>query len=143
MNIGQAAAASGISAKMIRYYERIELISPGPRTAAGYRVYQPRDIHGMRFIRQCRRLGFSVEEIRRLLALWYDRQRASGEVKSIALAHVAELDRRIAELDAMRTTLLDLARDCHGNDRPDCPILDGLAGNSDSIPDQVPDQLQD
>jgi Cu(I)-responsive transcriptional regulator len=127
MNIGQAAHASGVSAKMIRYYESIGLIAPRARTDAGYRVYGDREVHALRFVRQARRLGFSVIDIRRLLALWDDRSRASAEVKSIALDHVAELDQRIAELTAMRDTLAHLAAHCHGDDRPDCPIIEHLA----------------
>lgn len=127
MNIGQAAHASGVSAKMIRYYESIGLVAPRTRTDAGYRVYGDREVHALRFVRQARRLGFSVDDIRRLLALWGDRSRASAEVKAIALGHVAELDRRIADLTAMRDTLAHLAAHCHGDDRPDCPIIEHLA----------------
>jgi MerR family transcriptional regulator, copper efflux regulator len=127
MNIGEAARASGVTAKMIRYYESVGLLNPVGRTAAGYRVYGAQEVHALRFVRQARRLGFLVEDIRKLLALWQDRSRASAEVKSIALEHVAELDRRIAELTDMRDTLAHLANHCHGDERPDCPILDGLA----------------
>jgi MerR family copper efflux transcriptional regulator len=102
-------------------------IGEAARTAAGYRVYGPQEVHSLRFIRQARRLGFLVEDIRRLLALWQDRSRASAEVKAIALEHVADLDRRIAELTEMRDTLSHLANHCHGDARPDCPIIDGLA----------------
>ena len=128
MNIGEAARASGVTAKMIRYYESIDLILRSPRTAAGYRVYAQADIHALRFVRQGRRLGFSIDDIRKLLALWHDRRRASAEVKTIATKHVADLDRRIVELTAMRDTLEHLASHCHGDERPDCPIIDGLAG---------------
>ncbi len=127
MNIGEAAKASGVTAKMIRYYESVGLISPVTRTTAGYRIYGPQEIHALRFVRQSRRLGFLVDDIRKLLALWYDRRRASSEVKSIAIQHVAELDRRIAELTEMRDTLSHLAQTCHGDARPDCPILAGLS----------------
>jgi MerR family transcriptional regulator, copper efflux regulator len=127
MNIGEAARASGVTAKMIRYYESVGLLNPVGRTSSGYRVYGAQEVHVLRFVRQARRLGFLVEDIRKLLALWQDRSRASAEVKSIALEHVAELDRRIAELTDMRDTLSRLAMSCHGDDRPDCPILDGLA----------------
>jgi MerR family transcriptional regulator, copper efflux regulator len=127
MNIGEAARTSGVTAKMIRYYESVGLLAPKARTEAGYRVYGADEIHTLRFIRQARRLGFLVEDIRRLLALWQDRSRASAEVKAIALEHVAELDQRIAELTDMRDTLAHLAQHCHGDDRPDCPILDQLA----------------
>lgn len=126
MNIGEAARASGVTAKMIRYYESIGLITPTARTEAGYRVYRERDLHGLRFVRQARRLGFALEDIRRLLALWHDRERSSADVKAIATQHVAELDRRINELTAMRDTLMHLAHGCHGDARPDCPILDTL-----------------
>ncbi len=127
MNIGEAARASSVTAKMIRYYESVGLLNPVGRTSSGYRVYGTQEVHALRFVRQARRLGFLVEDIRKLLALWQDRSRPCAEVKSIALEHVAELDRRIAELTDMRDTLLHLARHCHGDDRPDCPILDSLA----------------
>ncbi|MGY6127974.1 Cu(I)-responsive transcriptional regulator (plasmid) [Paraburkholderia strydomiana] len=127
MNIGEAARASGVTAKMIRYYESVGLLAAKSRTTAGYRVYGPQEVHSLRFIRRARRLGFLVEDIRRLLALWHDRTRASAEVKAIALDHVAELDRRIAELTDMRDTLAHLANHCHGDDRPECPIIEGLA----------------
>ncbi|MDR5750242.1 MULTISPECIES: Cu(I)-responsive transcriptional regulator [unclassified Caballeronia] len=127
MNIGEAARASGVTAKMIRYYESVGLLAPVGRTASGYRVYSAQEVHALRFVRQARRLGFLVEDIRKLLALWQDRSRASAEVKAIALEHVAELDRRIAELTEMRDTLSHLARHCHGDDRPDCPILERLS----------------
>ncbi|AOK32332.1 MULTISPECIES: Cu(I)-responsive transcriptional regulator [Burkholderia] len=127
MNIGEAAKVSGVSAKMIRYYESVGLLTPAKRTDAGYRVYHDEDIHSLRFIRQARRLGFLVDDIRRLLALWQDRSRASAEVKAIALEHVAELDERISELTDMRNTLANLAVHCHGDERPECPILERLA----------------
>lgn len=127
MNIGEAARASGVTAKMIRYYESVGLLAARSRTAAGYRVYGPEEVHSLRFIRQARRLGFLVEDIRRLLALWHDRSRASADVKAIALEHVGELDRRIAELTQMRDTLVHLAAHCHGDARPDCPIIERLA----------------
>jgi MerR family copper efflux transcriptional regulator len=127
MNIGEAARASGVSAKMIRYYEQVGLLAPRGRSESGYRLYGPAEVHTLRFIRQARRLGFLVEDIRKLLALWHDRSRASSEVKAIALEHVGELDRRIAELEEMRDVLAHLARHCHGDARPDCPILEELA----------------
>ncbi|KVC87056.1 MerR family transcriptional regulator [Burkholderia ubonensis] len=127
MNIGDASRASGVSTKMIRYYEQVGLLMPAKRSDSGYRIYGADEIHVLRFIRQARHLGFLVEDIRKLLALWQDRSRASAEVKSIALGHVAELDERIAELTDMRNTLVDLAAHCSGDDRPECPILARLA----------------
>jgi MerR family copper efflux transcriptional regulator len=129
MNIGEAAKEVGISAKMIRYYESIGLVMPSARSDSGYRIYHDTDLHHLRFIRQARRLGFSVEDVRRLLTLWQDRSRASVEVKSIALHHVEDLNRRIAEMESMRDTLAHLASHCHGDQRPDCPILEGLAAS--------------
>jgi MerR family transcriptional regulator, copper efflux regulator len=127
MNIGQAAKASGISAKMIRYYESIGLIPAADRTEAGYRVYTPADVHTLRFVRRARDLGFPIEQVRLLVGLWQDRTRSNAEVKRIALEHVGALDAKIAELRAMRDTLEDLAHACHGDGRPDCPILRDLA----------------
>lgn len=126
MNIGTAAKASGVSAKMIRYYEETGLIPAAQRTASGYRVYSEQDVHMLRFIRRARDLGFSVEGIRELLGLWRDQSRHSADVKRLALEHVAELRRKIAALEDMASTLENLARACHGNDRPDCPILSEL-----------------
>jgi MerR family transcriptional regulator, copper efflux regulator len=130
MNIGQAAKASGVSAKMIRYYEAIGLLPAAERTAAGYRIYQPSDVNTLRFIRRARDLGFSIERIQLLVALWQDKARASVEVKSIALAHVGELKAKIAELEAMSAALQELADACKGDHRPDCPILKHFAGGS-------------
>jgi len=127
MNIGQAAQASGVTAKMIRYYESIGLMPPSPRSDAGYRRYGEQDLHLLRFIRQSRRLGFGIDQIRQLLALWQDRGRSSAQVKALAQSHVDELNQRIGELVAMRDTLSHLAVHCHGDDRPDCPILEGIA----------------
>jgi len=127
MNIGEAAAQSGVSAKMIRYYESIELIAAGKRSDAGYRIYGDNDVHALRFVKRGRSLGFSLDQIRDLLSLWQNKSRASGDVKRIALGHVTELNLRIAELTEMRDTLQDLARCCHGDDRPDCPILQSLS----------------
>jgi MerR family copper efflux transcriptional regulator len=126
MNIGQAAAASGVTAKMIRYYESIGLVPAAHRTDSGYRVYGQRELHTLRFIRRARKLGFSLERIAELLSLWQDGNRASADVKRIALDHVAELDERIRELTEMRETIATLASCCHGDDRPDCPILQSL-----------------
>ena len=127
MNIGQAAVACGVSAKMIRYYESIGLISPAARTGSGYRVYSESDVHTLRFIRRARDLGFKVEQMSSLLALWQDRTRASSEVKKIAVAHVEELERKMRQLHEMAETLRHLARNCHGDHRPDCPILAELS----------------
>ena len=126
-NIGQAAKQSGVSAKMVRHYESLGLLPAVHRTDAGYRQYGDRQIHTLRFIRRARALGFSMLEIAELLKLWQNQQRASADVKRIAQAHVADLERRIAEMQAMRQTLAELAHCCAGNDRPDCPILSGLA----------------
>ncbi len=127
MNIGQAAKAAGISAKMIRYYEDSGLIGPVARSESGYRVYGPRDIHTLGFIKRSRDMGFSVERIGELLALWRDRSRHSADVKRMALEHVAVLRRRIAELQDMVQTVQALADCCAGDERPDCPILRGMA----------------
>ena len=126
MNIGQAAEASGISAKMIRHYEAIGLLAPA-RAANGYRVYAARDVAVLRFIRHARDLGFPLDDVRRLLALWQDRGRASADVKRLALAHVAALESKADSLRSMAASLRHLAAHCHGDGRPDCPILDGLA----------------
>jgi MerR family copper efflux transcriptional regulator len=128
MNIGEAAAASGVSAKMLRYYESIGLMPPARRTAAGYRTYGAAEVHALRFIRGARGLGMPIERIRVLLGLWRDPDRSSAEVKRIATDHVAELRRRIAELHAMCAALEGLAAACHGDGRPECPILEGLEG---------------
>ena len=126
-NIGEAAARSGVSAKMIRHYETLSLLPKVGRTASGYRQYGPREVHTLRFVRRARELGFSMVEIAALLKLWQNRRRASADVKRIALSHVADLDRRMGEMAAMKRTLESLAACCHGDDRPDCPILDELA----------------
>ncbi|UIF86174.1 Cu(I)-responsive transcriptional regulator [Cupriavidus sp. UYPR2.512] len=127
MNIGEAAQASGVSAKMIRHYESIGLVAAPPRTEGGYRRYDERAVHTLRFVRRARNLGFSLDEIRNLLSLWHDRGRASADVKALTLRHVADLELRIAELAAMRDTLRELAQHCSGDDRPDCPILADMA----------------
>jgi Cu(I)-responsive transcriptional regulator len=127
MNIGQAAAASAVSAKMIRHYEQLGLLPKAPRTESGYRQYDDASVHTLRFIRRARDLGFSMKEIAALLALWRNRRRASAEVKRIALAHAGDLQRRIDEMQAMQRTLTHLAHCCHGDERPECPILDDLA----------------
>jgi len=127
MNIGQASKASGVSTKMIRYYESVGLIRPADRTDSNYRSFSGREVNELRFIKRARNLGFSVEEITRLLSLWRDRERPSREVKAIADKHVADLDARIAEMQAMADTLRQLAHCCAGDERPDCPILADLA----------------
>ena len=127
LNIGEAARAAGVSAKMIRHYESIGLFAQAARTEAGYRTYDEREIHTLRFIRHSRDLGFSLEQIRALLGLWQDRTRPSRDVQALAQQHLAELDAKLAELQAMKTTLQQLVQGCHGDDRPDCPILDTLA----------------
>lgn len=127
MNIGKASEASGVSAKMIRYYESIELIPEVSRTAAGYRDYSDKDVHRLRFIRRARDLGFSVDQMSELLALWQDRGRASADVKRIALEHVAELERKAQQLMEMSETLSHLAGNCQGDSRPDCPIINELS----------------
>ena len=129
-NIGEAASLSGVTAKMIRHYESIGLIPEAGRTFAGYRLYSDPDIHRLRFIKRARSLGFSIKQIEVLLALWSDHSRASAEVKQLAKQHADELGTRIAEMQAMQRTLEDLARRCHGDQRPDCPILDDLSGKA-------------
>jgi len=138
MNIGAAAAASGVTAKMIRHYEAIGLLPPAQRRANDYRDYGEREVHELRFIGRARRLGFSTGEIGALLALWRDRRRPSREVRRIAEAHVGELEARIAEMQAMANTLRELVHKCHGDDRPDCPILDDLALGEDGAPRAEP-----
>lgn len=127
MNIGQAAAQSGLSRKMIRYYENYGLLPAAQRSDNGYRHYNDNDLRRLRFIHRARELGFSLEEVARLLALWQDKDRASAEVKKLAQAHIGELERRIAELQQLKSSLQELTRCCHGDERPDCPILDALA----------------
>jgi len=127
MNIGAAAKASGVSAKMIRYYESIGLIGEAHRTESGYRTYGQDDLRTLGFIRHSRELGFSLAEVTQLLALWRDDDRASADVKKLAMAHIEEIDRKIAHMAAMRDTLLKLADCCHGDGHPDCSILDALS----------------
>jgi len=128
MNIGEAAQRTGVSAKMIRYYEETGLLPPAGRRDSGYRNYGEHDLHRLRFVRRARDFGFSMEQIKELLQLWSDRSRASAEVKQITLVHVAELDAKIDELRGLRNALHHLAEQCHGDERPDCPILDDLVG---------------
>lgn len=127
LNIGEAAQASGVSAKMIRHYESIGLLPAARRTASGYRVYGDPDVRVLQFIHRGRALGFSLEQIAGLLALWQDKDRASADVRRLAQEHIGELERKIAELQAMKRTLQALAHSCHGDQRSDCPILDDLA----------------
>ena len=130
MNIGQAAKHSGLSAKMIRYYEATGLLKPAHRSDSGYRLYSDEDLHTLAFIKRSRDLGFSLEEVGKLLALWQDRQRASSDVKALARQHIDELNQKIVELSSLRDTLQDLVDTCQGDHRPDCPILKGLeSGN--------------
>ena len=133
MNIGQASSVSGVSAKMIRYYESIGLIRPPSRTDSNYRVYGSDEVHVLRFVKRARTLGFSVEETATLLSLWQDKSRASAEVKDIATGHIAALETKISELQGMVNTLTHLAHCCGGDNRPDCPILDDLAGETISM----------
>ncbi len=126
MNIGQAAKHSGLSAKMIRYYESIGLLRPAGRSDSGYRLYGAQDLHVLAFIKRSRDLGFSLEEVGKLLTLWQDRERASADVKALALRHIDELNRKIVELSALRDTLGELVEHCQGDHRPDCPILRDL-----------------
>ena len=134
MNIGQASSASGVSTKMIRYYEEIGLVPRAARRDSGYRDYGESDIHRLAFIRRARDLGFTVEQIGDLLGLWSDRSRASADVKALALGQVEALRQKMAEIQGMITTLEGLARTCHGDERPDCPIIEGLSASADSAP---------
>lgn len=131
MNIGQLATASGVNAKMIRYYESIGLIPPAERTDSNYRVYRANDVHLLKFIKRARSLGFSLPEIELLLSLWQNTHRSSSEVKVLAMKHIEDLELRIREMQSMVATLRKVAEHCHGDDRPDCPILDDLAQLTD------------
>lgn len=126
-NIGQASKASGISSKMIRHYEDVGLLGTAKRTHSGYRIYNDNDLHVLTFIRQARDLGFSIKKIQELLGLWLNNDRTSEQVKKIAMEHIVELDVKIQSLQSMKEELLDLAKRCHGNARPDCPIIEKLA----------------
>jgi MerR family transcriptional regulator, copper efflux regulator len=130
MNIGEAARASGVSPKTIRYYEAAGLIATAGRTGGGYRVYTLADVHVLRFIKRARDLGFSIDRIRRLLDLWQDKSRASRDVKRLALDHIAEIAARIAAITAVRDAVRELADKCDGDDRPECPILRDLEGSA-------------
>ena len=131
MNIGTVSEKSGVSAKTIRYYESIGLIPPADRAENGYRDYGPNDVETLRFIKRSRAMGFSVEDVRNLLDLWMNKDRASADVKAVALKHITDVEKRIVELESIRDTLKNLTKCCQGNDRPDCPILEGLAGLGD------------
>ena len=134
VNIGEAAAASGVSAKMIRHYEKIRLIKPAGRTASGYRVYETNDVHTLRFIRRARNLGFSVADIEQLLALWRNRQRASADVKAVANQHLEALQTKLTEIQGMIDALETLVSACSDDKRPDCPILGDLADEEKPAP---------
>ena len=127
MNIGQAASASGVTAKMIRHYEEVGLVRPPKRTASNYRTYSASDVHVLRFVKRARALGFSMADIKELLALWQNQSRPSASVKKIAGRRIDELKRKLAEMESMIQALEHLARNCHGDTRPECPILDDLA----------------
>jgi MerR family copper efflux transcriptional regulator len=127
MNIGQAASASGVSAKMIRHYEEVGLVRPPRRTASNYRTYSASDVHVLRFVKRARTLGFSMQDIKELLALWQNKGRPSASVKKIAARHISDLKRKVAEMESMIQALEHLAQNCHGDERPECPILEDLA----------------
>lgn len=127
MNIGEVAKASGINAKLIRHYESIGIIPKASRTESGYRVYSDTDVNILSFVKHARSLGFSMKEIKKLVSLWRNKSRASSEVKALASSHIKEMEQKIAELQEMVKTLKHLSKNCHGDHRPDCPILDGLA----------------
>ncbi|MBY0315910.1 MAG: Cu(I)-responsive transcriptional regulator [Bdellovibrionales bacterium] len=129
MNIGAAAKKSGVNAKLIRHYESIGIIPKATRTEAGYRTYSDIDVNILSFVRRARKLGFSMKEIKKLVSLWRNKTRASSEVKNLAVNHIREMERKISELQDMVKTLKRLAKNCHGDDRPNCPILDGLEEN--------------
>lgn len=133
MNIGAVAKASGVSTKMIRHYESIGLLSPASRSDSGYRRYSEKDVGNLQFIRRARDLGFSLEEIRNLLGLWQDRTRPSREVKALAQQHLDFLDKKLEEILSMKTALAHLVSCCHGDERPDCPILEGIAGAKENV----------
>ena len=132
MRIGEAAKRSGMAARTIRFYEEAGLIEPAMRRESGYREFGDDDVRRLRFIHRARNLGFSIDEVGRLLSLWSDRERASADVKRLALEHVARVETKMAELRSMRDAILHLAERCHGDDRPECPILDELAGRADA-----------
>lgn len=130
MNIGEAAKASGVNAKMIRHYESIGIIPKASRSDSGYRQYSENDVHILAFVRRSRTMGFSMKEIKKLVSLWRDRRRASSEVKKMTMIHLNNIEKKIEDLQAIRSTLLNLANHCHGDDRPTCPILEDLSSSS-------------
>jgi MerR family copper efflux transcriptional regulator len=131
MRIQEASRQSGMPPKTIRFYEQIGLVRPAARSANGYRQFSNTDVRTLKFICRARKLGFSVEDIQKLLSLWQDKKRASAEVKKLAIAHVNEIGERIRELESVKQAVLDLAERCHGDDRPECPIIDELADDKD------------
>jgi MerR family copper efflux transcriptional regulator len=133
MNIGEASKASGVSTKMIRHYESVGLFPEAARTDSGYRQYGAREVNTLRFIRHSRDLGFSIEQIRELLGLWQNQKRPSRHVKALAQAHIDELDVKLKELQAMKATLVNLVHCCHGDDRPDCPIIESLSQEQEAV----------
>ena len=133
--IGEAARRAGVSARMVRHYESLGLLPPVGRTDSGYRQYTEAEVHALRFIRRARDLGFAMHEITELLGLWQDKQRASSQVKRIAQTHIDDLATRIAAMQAMQRSLQSLVQCCHGDQRPDCPILDDLAAAGDGVPE--------
>lgn len=137
MNIGQAAVASGVSAKMVRHYEGVGLFPEARRTESGYRQYTDKDVNTLRFIRHSRDLGFSIEQIRELLGLWQNRRRPSRQVKALAQAHILELEQKLQELQSMKATLEHLVHCCNGDDRPECPIIETLAEDNPVRPNTV------
>ena len=142
LNIGDTAKASGLSAKMIRHYEKVGLFPEASRTDAGYRQYTDKEVSTLRFIRQSRDLGFSIDQIRELLDLWQDQKRPSRQVKALAQTHLLELDVKLKELHVMKATLAHLVEHCHGDDRPDCPIVENLADELRAIPDSAPHRFR-
>lgn len=130
MNIGQAGTASGVDARLIRHYESIGLLPRVSRSEAGYRIYSENDVHILRFIKRARTLGFPLQEIKKLIGLWRNKSRSSAQVKDLTHAHIASLEKKIAELQSMAAALRHLAKNCHGDGRPDCPILDNLESNA-------------
>lgn len=142
MNIGEASRASGVSVKMIRHYEAISLLPAALRAESGYRVYRTEDVHTLRFIANARDLGFPLAEIADLLGLWRDRSRASAEVKRLAQEHIAAIDAKVKALQAMSDTLRHLADACHGDHRPECPILDGISGGPAGAQQKRPRHLR-